>query len=85
MVFRLINDFIMIILMFDNKILIVCFDVFINGIIDYFSYIFDEYKFRGVINVVLDFFYMFGGFLYVVFEFMGFLIDKFFEYKLFNL
>lgn len=78
------NDFITTTLTPDNKTLIVRFDALINGITDYLSHILDEYKSRGVTNVVLDFSHMLGGSLYAVFELMGFLTDKPFDYKLFN-
>ncbi|MBT1394114.1 peptidase S41, partial [Mycoplasma bovis] len=78
------NNFITTTLTPDNKTLIVRFDALINGITDYLSPILDEYKSRGITNVVLDFSNMLGGSLYAVFELMGFLTNKSFHYKLIN-
>ncbi len=77
------NNFITTTLTPDNKTLIVRFDALINGITDYLSPIL-EYKSKGITNVVLDFSNMLGGSLYAVFELMGFLTDKSFDYKLIN-
>ncbi len=78
------NNFITTTLTPDNKTLIVRFDALINGITDYLSPILDEYKSKGITNVVLDFSNMLGGSLYAVFELMGFLTNKSFDYKLIN-
>lgn len=82
---RNIDDFVKMILMLDNNILIVCFDVLIDGIISILEFVFEEYKLKDVKNIVLDFFNMLGGLFYVVYELLGFIIDKEFDYNLINL
>lgn len=78
------NNFVKMILILDSKMLIVCFDVLIDGIISVLEFVFEEYKLKDVKNILLDFFNMLGGLFYVVYELLGFIIDKEFSYNLIN-
>ncbi|MCE6091173.1 peptidase S41 [Mycoplasmopsis agalactiae] len=68
----------------DNKTLIVRFDALIDGITSVLESVFEEYKSKDVKNVVLDFSNMLGGSLYAVYELLGFITDKEFDYNLIN-
>ncbi|EIN14848.1 Hypothetical protein, predicted lipoprotein [Mycoplasmopsis agalactiae 14628] len=68
----------------DNKTLIVRFDALIDGITSILESAFDEYKSKEIKNIVLDFSNMLGGSLYAVYELLGFITDKEFNYNLIN-